>query len=244
VSLSKKFPAGPLNTRSIYNPTEFIQQSVDAVHRDHYRGDRPGSSLVVILFLQTWRAAIIPIVAIPVSLIGTFFFMAVFGFLAQQSVAVRPLCSPSASWVDDADRRGGETWNATSPAGPRSRVMLRSAPWMRSVRRLIAIGPWCCAQCFVPAAFITGPYRPILPANSALTITGATVISLIVSLTLSPRDVRATLEAATNSHQSDRWLGPPRSMVSFRALQFWLLTRSGVGYGWVVARCRALRRLG
>ena len=36
--------------------------------------------LVVILFLQTWRAAIIPIVAIPVSLIGTFFFMAVFGF--------------------------------------------------------------------------------------------------------------------------------------------------------------------
>ena len=55
----------------VYNPTQFIQQSVDAVI------DTIGEAivlvvLVVILFLQTWRAAIIPLIAIPVSLIGTF----------------------------------------------------------------------------------------------------------------------------------------------------------------------------
>jgi hydrophobe/amphiphile efflux-1 (HAE1) family protein len=76
--LSRSFPDG-LKYTIIYNPTEFIQQSIDAVI------ETIGEAmilvvLVVILFLQTWRAAIIPIVAIPVSLIGTFFFMAMFGF--------------------------------------------------------------------------------------------------------------------------------------------------------------------
>ena len=76
--LAKRFPPG-LKYDIVYNPTEFIQQSVDAVQATI------GEAiilvvLVVMLFLQTWRAAIIPIVAIPVSLIGTFFFMALFGF--------------------------------------------------------------------------------------------------------------------------------------------------------------------
>src|SRR5882757_3045347 len=74
--LAKRFPAGIEHT-IVYNPTEFIQQSVNAVM------ETIGEAiilvvLVVILFLQTWRAAIIPIVAIPVSLVGTFFFMAMF----------------------------------------------------------------------------------------------------------------------------------------------------------------------
>src|ERR1700689_5246218 len=76
--LSKRFPPGVKYT-IVYNPTQFIQQSVDAVI------DTIGEAivlvvLVVIIFLQSWRAAIIPLVAIPVSLIGTFFFMAAFGF--------------------------------------------------------------------------------------------------------------------------------------------------------------------
>ena len=76
--LAKRFPPG-MKYAIVYNPTQFIQQSVDAVE------STIGEAimlvvLVVILFLQTWRAAIIPIVAIPVSLIGTFFFMSLFGF--------------------------------------------------------------------------------------------------------------------------------------------------------------------
>src|SRR5215216_2302793 len=76
--LSKRFPVG-IKHAIVYNPTEFIQQSVNAVV------ETIGEAvilvvLVIILFLQTWRAAIIPIVAIPVALIGTFFVMASFGF--------------------------------------------------------------------------------------------------------------------------------------------------------------------
>ena len=76
--LAKDFPEG-LKYTIVYNPTEFIQQSVDAVVETILEAVVL-VVLVVILFLQTWRAAVIPIVAIPVSLIGTFFFMAMFGF--------------------------------------------------------------------------------------------------------------------------------------------------------------------
>ena len=76
--LAKRFPPG-LKYDIVYNPTEFIQQSVDAVQETIVEAIIL-VVLVVILFLQTWRAAIIPIVAIPVSLIGTFAVMALFGF--------------------------------------------------------------------------------------------------------------------------------------------------------------------
>ena len=87
-TVAKRFPPG-IKYAIVYNPTQFIQQSVDAVI------ETIGEAivlvvLVVILFLQTWRAAVIPIVAIPVSLVGTFFFMASVRLHAQQSVAVRP----------------------------------------------------------------------------------------------------------------------------------------------------------
>ena len=103
--LSKKFPAG-LEYTIIYNPTEFIQQSIDAV-TETIAEAIVLVVLVVILFLQTWRAAIIPIVAIPVSLIGTFFFMAMLRVLAQQSIAVRP-GSRRRDRGRRCDRRGGE----------------------------------------------------------------------------------------------------------------------------------------
>ena len=86
--LSKRFPPG-LKYDIVYNPTQFIQQSVDAVIETIFEAIVL-VVLVVILFLQTWRAAIIPLVAIPVSLIGTFFVMAAVRLLAEQPVAVRP----------------------------------------------------------------------------------------------------------------------------------------------------------
>src|SRR6516164_8165206 len=76
--LSSGFPAG-VKHAIVYNPTQFIQQSVNAVKETILEAIFL-VVLVVILFLQTWRAAVIPIVAIPVSLIGTFFFMSLFGF--------------------------------------------------------------------------------------------------------------------------------------------------------------------
>ena len=76
-TLKKDFLPG-LGYTVVYNPTEFIQASIDAVVRTIAEAI-PLVVLVVILFLQTWRAAIIPILAIPVSLIGTFFVMNLVG---------------------------------------------------------------------------------------------------------------------------------------------------------------------
>ena len=76
--LKKGFPTG-LDYDIIYNPTEFIQQSVNEVLKTIFEAVAL-VVLVVVLFLQTWRAAIIPIVAIPVSLIGTFAVMPALGF--------------------------------------------------------------------------------------------------------------------------------------------------------------------
>src|SRR3954447_9298025 len=76
--LAKSFPSG-LSYRVAYNTTEFIQQSVDEVIKTLFEAALL-VVIVIILFLQSWRAAIIPIIAIPVSLIGTFFVMTAFGF--------------------------------------------------------------------------------------------------------------------------------------------------------------------
>src|SRR5262249_16999762 len=76
--LSKSFPVGMRYT-IIYNPTDFIAQSVQEVYNTIF--EAVGLVvIVVILFLQTWRASIIPIVAIPVSLIGTFAVLAAMGY--------------------------------------------------------------------------------------------------------------------------------------------------------------------
>ena len=76
--LAQSFPPG-LRYDVVYNPTEFIAESVEAVIDTIYEA-MILVVLVVILFLQTWRASIIPIVAIPISLIGTFAVMAALGF--------------------------------------------------------------------------------------------------------------------------------------------------------------------
>ncbi|MDB5648486.1 MAG: Hydrophobe/amphiphile efflux, partial [Hyphomicrobiales bacterium] len=76
--LARSFPPG-LAYRVAYNTTEFVQQSVDEVIRTLLEAALL-VVIVIIVFLQSWRAAIIPIVAIPVSLIGTFFVMEAFGF--------------------------------------------------------------------------------------------------------------------------------------------------------------------
>ena len=76
--LSIDFPPG-LKYEIVYNPTEFIAESVDAVIKTIFEAILL-VVIVIFLFLQTWRAAIIPILAIPVSLIGTFAVMQAFGY--------------------------------------------------------------------------------------------------------------------------------------------------------------------
>jgi len=224
--LSKSFPEG-LKYTIIYNPTEFIQQSIDAVT------ETIGEAillvvLVVILFLQTWRAAVIPIVAIPVSLIGPFFFMAIFGFslnnlsLFGLVLAIGIVVDDAIVVVENVER------NIAAGLSPRDAAR-RSMDEVGSA--LIAIALVLCAV-FVPAAFITGIsgqfYRQF-----ALTITGATVISLIVSLTLSPAMCALLLKPHTNDRRARWWARPFHGFFRLFNAGFAGLGR---GYGWLAAR--------
>jgi hydrophobe/amphiphile efflux-1 (HAE1) family protein len=178
-SLAPRFPPGVKHT-IVYDPTQFIQQSVDAVQETILEAILL-VVIVIVLFLQTWRAAVIPLVAIPVSLVGTFFFMALFGFslnnlsLFGLVLAVGIVVDDAIVVVENVER------NIAAGLSPRD-AAIRSMDEVGSA--LIAIALVLCAV-FVPSGFITGIsgqfYRQF-----ALTIAGATIISLIVSLTLSP----------------------------------------------------------
>ena len=195
--LSKSFPDG-LKYTIIYNPTEFIQQSVDAVLTTIFEAIIL-VVLVVILFLQTWRAAIIPILAIPISLVGTFFFMAMFGFslnnlsLFGLVLAIGIVVDDAIVVVENVER------NIAAGLSPRDAAK-RTMDEVGSA--LVAIALVLCAV-FAPSAFITGIsgqfYRQF-----ALTIAGATIISLIVSLTLSPA-MCALLLKPHSEHKAPRW---------------------------------------
>src|SRR5205085_9708101 len=76
--LAKRFPEG-LEYRIVYNPTIFVRESIDAVIHTLFEAIVL-VVIVVLIFLQNWRASLIPLLAIPVSLVGTFAAMAAFGF--------------------------------------------------------------------------------------------------------------------------------------------------------------------
>ncbi|HEY4892062.1 MAG TPA: efflux RND transporter permease subunit, partial [Reyranella sp.] len=177
--LAKSFPAG-MSYRIAYNTTEFIQESVNEVIKTLFEAVVL-VVLVILLFLQTWRAAIIPIVAIPVSLIGTFFVMTAFGF-SLNNLTLFGLVLAIGIVVDDAivvvENVERELSRGLSPREAAHKTMDEVGG------ALIAIALVLCAV-FIPSAFIAGIsgqfYRQF-----ALTIATSTIISATVSLTLSP----------------------------------------------------------
>jgi hydrophobe/amphiphile efflux-1 (HAE1) family protein len=224
--LSKRFPTG-VKYDIFFDPTQFIRQSVDAVIETIAEAIVL-VVLVVILFLQTWRAAIIPLVAIPVSLIGTFFLMAAFGFTLN-NLSLFGLVLAIGIVVDDAIvvvenvERNIATGLAPREAAKKSMSEVGSA--------LIAIALVLCAV-FVPSVFITGIsgqfYRQF-----ALTIAGATIISLIVSLTLSPA-MCALLLKHHDPTLRDRWWEIP--IHRFFGAFNWGFNKVGSGLSWLAGR--------
>jgi hydrophobe/amphiphile efflux-1 (HAE1) family protein len=224
--LARRFPPG-VQYAIVYNPTQFIQQSVDAVI------ETIGEAivlvvLVVILFLQTWRAAIIPLVAIPVSLIGSFFFMAAFGFTLN-NLSLFGLVLAIGIVVDDAIVVV-ENVERNIAAGLPPRDAARKS--MNEVgSALIAIALVLCAV-FVPSIFITGIsgqfYRQF-----ALTIAGATVISLIVSLTLSPAMCALLLKPHSEGGGEAWWERPIHGFFGYFNRAF---DRVGFGISWLASR--------
>ncbi|MDO8875744.1 MAG: efflux RND transporter permease subunit, partial [Pseudolabrys sp.] len=200
-AMSKDFPPG-LKYGILYNPTEFIQQSVEAVVTTIFEAVVL-VVLVIVLFLQTWRAAVIPLLAIPISLIGTFFAMTLFGFslnnlsLFGLVLAIGIVVDDAIVVVENVER------NIAAGMSPRE----ASKRTMDEVgTALISIVLVLCAV-FVPTTFITGIsgqfYRQF-----ALTITSATLISLVVSLTLSPAMCALLLKPHDKSHKDSWWEKP------------------------------------
>ncbi|MES1179795.1 MAG: efflux RND transporter permease subunit, partial [Hyphomicrobium sp.] len=224
--LSRSFPEG-VKYDIIYNPTDFIQQSVDAVVETILEAVVL-VVLVVILFLQTWRAAIIPIVAIPVSLIGTFFLMAMFGF-SLNNLSLFGLVLAIGIVVDDAivvvENVERNIANGLNPREAAYRTMEEVGAALVAIALVLT-------AVFVPSAFITGIsgqfYRQF-----ALTIAGATIISLIVSLTLSPALCAMLLKPHSEKHGTAWYMWPIE--LFFRAFN-WSFDKLSNGYAWVVGK--------
>ena len=185
--LKKDFPQG-LDYSVVYDPTQFVSESISAVIHTLLEAVAL-VVLVVIIFLQTWRASIIPLLAVPVSIIGTFAVMLGFGFsintlsLFGLVLAIGIVVDDAIVVVENVER------NISMGKSPRDATIQA----MKEVSGpIIAIALVLCAV-FVPIAFVSGLsgqfYRQF-----ALTIAISTVISAFSSLTLAPALAAALLK--------------------------------------------------
>lgn len=177
--ISKEFPPG-IAYKIAYNPTEFIAESISAVFHTIFEAVFL-VVLVILIFLQSWRAAIIPIVAIPVSLIGTFAVMQAIGF-SLNYLTLFGLVLAIGIVVDDAIVVV-ENMERNIHAGMNTRDAARKT--MDEVgSALVAIGLVLVAV-FLPTIFLEGISGRFYQ-QFGTTIAVATIISVFVSLTLSP----------------------------------------------------------
>ena len=220
VRLARDFPSG-VGWSVVYNPTEFIQQSIDAVIITFLEAVAL-VVLVVILFLQTWRAAIIPIVAIPVSIIGTFAFLQALG-ITFNTLSLFGLVLAIGIVVDDAivvvENVERYLAQGLSPREASYRTMDEVG------FALIAIALVLVAV-FLPTAFIAG-LQGSFYRQFAVTIAVSTLISCFVSLTLSPAMAALILKPHASEVGGHR--GPIGKALHVAALPITLFFR---GFNW------------
>jgi hydrophobe/amphiphile efflux-1 (HAE1) family protein len=177
--LKRTFPAD-IDYTVVYDPTVFVRSSIEAVVHTLFEAIIL-VVIVVIVFLQTWRASVIPLIAVPVSLIGTFAVMHLFGFslnalsLFGMVLAIGIVVDDSIVVVENVERnieRGLSPLDATHQA-------------MKEVTGPIVATALVLCAVFVPTAFISGLSGQFYK-QFALTIAISTVISAFNSLTLSP----------------------------------------------------------
>jgi HAE1 family hydrophobic/amphiphilic exporter-1 len=205
--LRKSFPPG-LDYQIIYNPSAYISRSIEEVYKTLFEALLL-VVIVVLVFLQSWRAALIPILAIPVSLVGTFAVMLIAGFtlntlsLFGLVLAIGIVVDDAIVVVENVERHLEEGMDPRAAA---------HATMDEVGGALIAIALVLSAV-FIPAAFIAGIsgqfYRQF-----ALTIATATALSLIVSVTLSPALAALILKPKTPS--SGETGAAPRARVWMR----------------------------
>jgi len=207
--LKSRFPDG-VDYAIVYDTTPFINQSIYEVVKT-LRDAIILVAVVVLLFLQNWRSALIPLVAVPVAIVGTFAVMAILGF-SLNNLTLFGLVLAIGIVVDDAIvvveavehhvERGLTPREATVEA-------------MRQVSGpVIAVGLVLSAV-FVPCAFISGITGQFF-RQFALTIAVSTIISAFNSLTLSPALTALLLRPR------DKGSAPPLPRLAFPLLGAWL----------------------
>jgi multidrug efflux pump len=197
--LAERFPDG-LEYKIAYDTTPFVQESIDEVFHT-LRDAVLLVAVVVLLFLQNWRAALIPLVAVPVAIVGTFSAMAALGF-SLNNISLFGLVLAIGIVVDDAIVvvENVERW---LEQGLSSREAARRA--MQEVTGpVIAVALVLCAV-FVPCAFISGITGQFF-RQFAITIAVSTVLSAFNSLTLSPALAAILLEPHGAGKDPLAWL--------------------------------------
>ena len=195
-TLKKRFPEG-LDYVIVYDTVVFVQQSIEKVVGTLFEAILL-VVLVVLVFLQNWRATIIPMLAVPVSLIGTFGVMSALG-LSLNTLSLFGLVLAIGIVVDDAIVVV-ENVERNIALGLRARDATRKAmdevvgPIIATALVLVAV--------FVPTAFITGVTGAFYK-QFALTISVSTAISAFNSLTLSPALCALMLDRAHDSRHKD-----------------------------------------
>ena len=178
--IRKEAPPG-LRISIDYDPTQYISESISAVEETLVEAIFL-VALVVLIFLQSWRAAVIPIIAIPISLIGAFAVMAAFGYSINQLslfgmvLAIGIVVDDAIVVVENAERLMEE--EGLSPKEAAHKTMDEVSGALIGIA-LVLIGV------FIPTMFlpsVTGAFY----RQFALTISATTMISAFVSLTLSP----------------------------------------------------------
>ncbi|AYD66864.1 multidrug efflux RND transporter permease subunit [Achromobacter spanius] len=221
--LSQDFPPG-VEYRIEYDPTQFVRSSIEAVVHTLLEAIAL-VVLVVILFLQTWRASIIPLLAVPVSIVGTFALLLVFGYsinalsLFGMVLAIGIVVDDAIVVVENVER------NIAAGLSPRDATYRA----MREVSGpIIAIALTLCAV-FVPLAFMTGLTGQFYK-QFAMTIAISTVISAFNSLTLSPALSALLLKS---HHDKQDWLTRGMNRVFGRFFNWFnnMFGRASESYG-------------
>lgn len=194
--LKPRFPEG-LDYTLVYDTIVFVQQSIDAVAKTLFEAILL-VVLVVVIFLQNWRATIIPLLAVPVSLIGTFAIMSALG-LSLNTLSLFGLVLAIGIVVDDAivvveNVERHMALGLTAREATRKAMGEVVGPIIATALVLVAV--------FVPTAFITG-ISGAFYKQFALTIAVSTAISAFNSLTLSPALCALLLDRA---HGDKDWL--------------------------------------
>jgi len=227
--LAEGFPEG-LEYDIVYDPTVFVRGSIEAVVKTLLEAVLL-VVLVVVLFLQTWRASIIPLVAVPISLVGTFAFMHLMGFslnalsLFGLVLAIGIVVDDAIVVVENVERNIAE---GLSPIAATQKAM-------KEVTGPIVATTLVLAAVFIPTAFMSGLTGQFYK-QFALTITISTFISAINSLTLSPA-LSALLLKSHDAPKDALTRGMDKLFGGWLFAPFnRLFNRASNGYGWLVRK--------